>query len=74
MYKELGLEGIKDTEIHECRRTYASTLMDNDVPDKKVQGYMGHKDWVTTKRHYQFPSQESDPSAAEAVSMAFRKA
>lgn len=73
VYEELGWEGKKKAGIHECRRTYASILIDK-IPDKNVQAYMGHKDWATTKRHYQYSSQEPDPSAAEAVSRAFRDA
>ena len=72
VYKELGWNN-KIGGIHECRRTYATSLI-GKIDDKDVQMWMGHKDWTTTKRYYQYSSQEPDPSAAEAVSRAFREA
>ena len=56
--------------IHEFRRTYATSLIEGNVDDKSIQSWMGHKDWTTTKRYYQYSPKTPDPEAAAAVSAA----
>ena len=69
VYKTLGWTG-KLGGLHEFRRTYATALIENHIDDKAVQQWMGHRDWNTTKRYYQYTDQTPDPSAADAVSRA----
>lgn len=71
VYAELGWKAKKKAGIHEFRRTYATSLI-GKIDDKNVQAWMGHRDWSTTKRYYQYTSREPDPSAADAVSRAFQ--
>lgn len=56
--------------IHEFRRTYATALIENNVDDKRVQNWMGHKNWSTTKNYYQYTDQVPDASASHDVSAA----
>lgn len=60
----------KKAGVHEFRRTYATSLIDGKVDDKAVQTWMGHKDWSTTKKYYQYTNQIPDAAAAQAVSAA----
>ena len=39
---------------HKIRKTYASTLIDAGVNCKIIQSQLGHKDFLTTKRYYDF--------------------
>ena len=73
VYAELGWTEYKTAGIHEFRRTYATTII-GKISDKKVQGFMGHNDWGTTKQYYEFTKKNPDLTDAEAVSMAFRQA
>ena len=73
VYAELGWTDYKIAGIHEFRRTYATTII-GKIDDKKVQGYMGHNDWGTTKRYYQIVKEKPDSLDAEAISRASQQA
>lgn len=38
--------------MHKIRKTYGTTLIDNNVDDALVAEMMGHKDISTTKKYY----------------------
>lgn len=46
--------GIAEKSTHKIRKTYGSTLLDNDVDESLVKEQMGHKDISTTKSYYYF--------------------
>ncbi len=39
---------------HKARKTYASAMIDAGVNPKIVQKQLGHKDFATTKKYYDF--------------------
>ena len=39
---------------HKIRKTYASCLIDNGVPEDIIISQMGHTDIETTKNHYYY--------------------
>lgn len=41
--KAMGLQGDKRFGIHACRRTLVHRLLNNDVPEKAVQTWVGHE-------------------------------
>lgn len=46
---------------HKCRKTYSSALIDAGADSKFVQAQLGHKDFTTTKKYYDFDrSSDSD--------------
>lgn len=55
--------------MHKCRRTYATTLLNNNVAEKLVTQQMGHTDILTTKEYYWYNNQklEDDKSRLEKV-------
>jgi len=44
--------GVKDTELHDLRRTYASYLLSRGVPRDVVDRIIGHAEFSVTDRHY----------------------
>lgn len=52
LYRACDAVGIPRRSTHKVRKTYASTLIDGDAPDKFVQRQLGHKDFTTTRRYY----------------------
>lgn len=46
--------GIPPRTTHKIRKTYASTLIINNVDDKLIQNQLGHSDIATTRQYYEF--------------------
>lgn len=46
--------GIPERTTHKIRKTYASTLIINNVDDKLIQNQLGHADIATTRKYYEF--------------------
>ena len=46
--------GIPDNTLYAGRRTFVSSLLDDNVNIKTIQNYVGHKDAKTTLNHYCF--------------------
>ncbi len=67
--RKLGLED-KIAGVHTLRRTYVTLMMEAQIPEKKVQQWVGHRDIQTTKRYYDMPSDRPIPADADAVSRA----
>lgn len=44
--------GITKRSIHKARKTYATNLIDGNVPESVITSQMGHTDIRTTKEHY----------------------
>lgn len=55
--------GIKPRSMHKCRKTYATTLINANVPESLIISQMGHIDISTTKNYYLY----DNTSKAEAV-------
>lgn len=50
---------IPRRSMHKIRKTYSTTLLDNDVDDSIVAEQMGHKDIATTRKNYYFCNKDS---------------
>ena len=55
--------GIKPRSMHKCRKTYATNLINANVPESFIIAQMGHIDISTTKNYYLYDNTEK----AEAV-------
>ena len=55
--------GIKPRSMHKCRKTYATNLINANVPESFIIAQMGHIDISTTKNYYLY----DNTSKAEAV-------
>lgn len=44
--------GIGERSIHKARKTYATKLIDGNVPESVIKTQMGHTDIRTTLDHY----------------------
>jgi len=51
MCKALNISRIS---MHKIRRTYGTTLFDNDVDESIIMEQMGHSDISTTRRFYYY--------------------
>ena len=56
--------GIKPRSMHKCRKTYATNLINANVPESFIIAQMGHTDISTTKNFYLY----DNTSKTEAVS------
>lgn len=62
--------GIHARPMHKCRKTYATALINGQVPESLVIAQMGHVDISTTKNYYLFDNtakEEAIHSIARAV-------
>lgn len=60
---------INKRTTHKIRKTYGTTLIDNNVDDALVAEMMGHKDINTTKKYYYY-SNKSDKTKVEQMEKA----
>lgn len=67
VYKMCSELGLTIKSPHKIRKTYASILLDNSIPENTVIEVMGHTDIRTTKRHY---SRDRKSNAAKAQMLA----
>ena len=64
--------GIGERSIHKARKTYATKLIDGNVPESVIKTQMGHTDIRTTLDHYYFNNKtesEMQEYIAKALSM-----
>lgn len=52
--------GIPVRTMHKLRKTYGTTLIDNDVDESLIMQQMGHKDISTTRKYYYFANKDSE--------------
>jgi len=52
--------GIKTKSMHKIRRSYGTTLIDNDCDDSVVMEQMGHADITTTRKFYYYSNKNSE--------------
>lgn len=52
--------GIKYRSMHKIRKTYGTTLIDNDVDDSFITEQMGHSDINTTRKYYYYSNKNRD--------------
>jgi integrase len=52
--------GIPVRTMHKLRKTYGTTLIDNDVDESLIMQQMGHKDISTTRKYYYYANKDSD--------------
>ena len=50
--------GIPERSMHKIRRTYGTTLIDNNVEDSLIMSQMGHTNIQTTHKYYYFANKE----------------
>lgn len=60
---------INKRTMHKIRKTYGTTLIDNNVDDALVAEMMGHKDISTTKKYYYY-SNKSDSTKVDQMEQA----
>ena len=51
---------IPRRSMHKIRKTYGTTLIDNDVDDDVITEQMGHKDVSTTRKYYYFSTKRKE--------------
>lgn len=54
LYDVCDILNIKKRSFDKSRKTYATTLLDNNVPESVVQALMGHTSINTTKQYYYY--------------------
>lgn len=60
---------IEHRSMHKIRKTYGTTLIDNNVPDSFIAEQMGHRDIATTRKYYYFSNKDND-TKREQINMA----
>lgn len=51
---------IPPRTMHKIRRTYGTTLIDNNVEDSLIMSQMGHTDISTTRKYYYYANKDSE--------------
>lgn len=64
--------GIKPRSMHKCRKTYATNLINANVPESFIIAQMGHVDISTTKNYYLYDNTSRD-KAVEYLNTALKK-
>lgn len=54
LYRICDSLGIQKRSLHKCRKTFATNMINNQVPEVLVMSQMGHTDISTTKAYYYF--------------------
>lgn len=68
LLKDLGLRKIR---FHDLRHTFASVLLNNDVPLINVSNFLGHSDISTTANIYAHLDKSSKQSSADIITDIF---
>ena len=61
--------GINKRSMHKIRKTYGTTLIDNDVDDSVIAEMMGHSDITTTRKYYYY-SNKAESTKVDQVTKA----
>ncbi|MDO5126653.1 MAG: tyrosine-type recombinase/integrase, partial [Eubacteriales bacterium] len=61
--------GINKRSMHKIRKTYGTTLIDNNVDDSVIAEMMGHTDITTTRKYYYY-SNKAESTKVEQVTKA----
>ncbi len=72
MYQACNQAGIIYRSSHKIRKTYATTLINDDVDDIIVMEQLGHADFSTTKTHY-YKSNKSEDKKRSQIEHALLK-
>lgn len=65
--KFVARHGMKRMRFHDLRHSCASLLLDNGVPLKQIQDWLGHSDFGTTANIYAHLDYRSKVSSAQAM-------
>lgn len=68
--KFLVENGLRRIRFHDLRHSCASLLLDNGVPMKQIQEWLGHSDFSTTANIYLHLEYKSKESSAQAMASA----
>ena len=60
LYRICGKLNITKRSLHKCRKTYATRLINAEVPDILVAKMLGHTNTATTYKHYVFNNRERE--------------
>ena len=63
----LEMKGLRHIRFHDLRHSCASLLLENDVPMKQIQEWLGHSDFSTTANIYAHLDYRSKLSSAKAM-------
>lgn len=58
---------IAPRTMHKIRRTYGTTLIDNNVEDSLIMSQMGHKSIETTRKYYYFANRNDEHKREQIV-------
>lgn len=56
---------IKHRSVHKIRKTYGTTLIDQNVDECLIAEQMGHKDIATTRKYYYFCNKDNEAKFAQ---------
>ena len=65
--RKLKKAGLRDIRLHDLRHSCASLMLENGVPMKQIQEWLGHSDFSTTANIYAHLDYQSKVSSAEAM-------
>lgn len=54
LYRICDKLGIKKRSLHKLRKTYATKLINANIPESIIIGQLGHTDISTTRNHYYY--------------------
>lgn len=70
LYRICDKLNIPRRSLHKARKTYATSLLDNNVPETIIKSQLGHTDILTTKRYY-YRNNKSDDEVVSFLKNAF---
>ena len=65
--KLLDKNGLRKIRFHDLRHSCASLLLENNVPMKQIQEWLGHSDFSTTANIYAHLDYSSKVASADAM-------
>ena len=75
LHKELLRDtGLEHLRFHDLRHTFASILINQDVPLLNVSTFLGHSDLSTTANIYAHLDKSKKQESADVISSIFNKA
>lgn len=72
--KLLEQNGLRHIRFHDLRHTFASILINQDVPLLNVSTFLGHSDLSTTANIYAHLDKSKKQESADVISSIFNKA
>ena len=74
LHRVLKRAGLPKVRFHDLRHTFASILINQDVPLLNVSTFLGHSDLSTTANIYAHLDKSKKQESADVISSIFNKA